>query len=163
MRRHRIATAAIAALVISHTAAVAAGDGCRQGFVWREAFPGDHVCVVPEIRAQAWSDNAQAYSRINRFNHDYGPDTCVGGYVWREASRTDHVCVTPDVRTQAARDNAAAPGRFANAAGGGYAGPVQRPYSTGSYNPAWQAAPGDTSCCPNNMLICPVGRHFCGH
>jgi hypothetical protein len=31
-----------------------------------------------------------------------------------------------------------------------------------SYNPAWQAAPGDTSCCPNNQLICPVPRHFCG-
>ncbi len=31
------------------------------------------------------------------------------------------------------------------------------------YNPAWQAAPGDTSCCPNNMLVCPLGRHFCGH
>jgi tetratricopeptide (TPR) repeat protein len=32
-----------------------------------------------------------------------------------------------------------------------------------SYNPAWQAAPGDTRCCPNNMLVCPLGRHFCGH
>ena len=32
-----------------------------------------------------------------------------------------------------------------------------------SYNPDWQAAPGDTSCCPNNMLICPMPRHFCGH
>ena len=29
--------------------------------------------------------------------------------------------------------------------------------------PSWQAAPGDTSCCPNNMLVCPLGRHFCGH
>ena len=32
-----------------------------------------------------------------------------------------------------------------------------------AYNPAWQAAPGDTRCCPNNMLVCPLGRHFCGH
>ena len=32
-----------------------------------------------------------------------------------------------------------------------------------SYNPVWQAAPGDTRCCPNNMLVCPLGRHFCGH
>jgi hypothetical protein len=30
-----------------------------------------------------------------------------------------------------------------------------------SYNPAWQAAPGDTRCCPNSMLVCPLGRHFC--
>ena len=38
-----------------------------------------------------------------------------------------------------------------------------RRYVIYHYNPAWQAAPGDTSCCPNNMLICPLGRHFCGH
>lgn len=39
----------------------------------------------------------------------------------------------------------------------------QRRYVTYRYNPAWQAAPGDTRCCPNNMLVCPLGRHFCGH
>ncbi len=31
----------------------------------------------------------------------------------------------------------------------------------GSYNPAWQAAPGDTRCCPHNMLVCPLGRTWC--
>ena len=41
--------------------------------------------------------------------------------------------------------------------------PSRRRYVTYHYNPAWQAAPGDTSCCPNNMLVCPLGRHFCGH
>jgi tetratricopeptide (TPR) repeat protein len=40
---------------------------------------------------------------------------------------------------------------------------VYRPAYGASYNPAWQAAPGDTRCCPNNMLVCPLGRHFCGH
>jgi len=30
-----------------------------------------------------------------------------------------------------------------------------------SYNPAWQAAPGDNRCCPKNMLVCPLGRHWC--
>jgi len=40
---------------------------------------------------------------------------------------------------------------------------VYRPAYGASYNPVWQAAPGDTSCCPNNMLVCPLGRHFCGH
>ena len=39
----------------------------------------------------------------------------------------------------------------------------RRRYVTYRYNPAWQAAPGDTRCCPNNMLVCPLGRHFCGH
>jgi uncharacterized protein len=38
----------------------------------------------------------------------------------------------------------------------------RRPYVVYHYNPVWQAAPGDTSCCPNNMLVCPLGRHFCG-
>jgi TPR repeat protein len=34
-------------------------------------------------------------------------------------------------------------------------------WSGGGYNPAWQAAPGDNRCCPNNMLVCPLGRHWC--
>ncbi len=39
---------------------------------------------------------------------------------------------------------------------------INTPYVR-QYRPSWQAAPGDTSCCPNNMLVCPLGRHFCGH
>jgi TPR repeat protein len=39
---------------------------------------------------------------------------------------------------------------------------IYRPASGASYNPAWQAAPGETRCCPNSMLVCPLGRHFCG-
>jgi uncharacterized protein len=35
-------------------------------------------------------------------------------------------------------------------------------YGGGSYNPAWQAAPGDNRCCPKNMLVCPLGRTWCG-
>jgi hypothetical protein len=31
---------------------------CKQGFVWRNAFNGDAVCVTPESRAQAQQDNA---------------------------------------------------------------------------------------------------------
>ena len=38
-------------------------DTCTQGFVWREAVPGDHVCVTPETRAQAAQDNQNADSR----------------------------------------------------------------------------------------------------
>ena len=41
---------------------------------------------------------------------------------------------------------------------------VRRPPAvTYQCNPAWQALPADTSCCPNTMLVCPLGRHFCGH
>ena len=28
------------------------GGLCRQGYVWREATPGDHVCVTPAVRAE---------------------------------------------------------------------------------------------------------------
>ena len=94
-------------------------DVCKQGFVWREAFEFDHVCVVPATRAQAWSDNAQAAARRQPGGGPFGPDTCRQGFVWREAEKNnplmaeatgapDHVCVTPPVRSAAAADNAAA-------------------------------------------------------
>ncbi len=38
-------------------------DQCLQGFVWREAFPGDHVCVSGATRTQTANDNAQAAAR----------------------------------------------------------------------------------------------------
>ena len=87
------------------------GSGtCLQGYVWREAFSGDKVCVTPDVRTQAASDNAAASSRVD-VNCQYGPDACQTGYVWRDAFSGDHVCVTPDVRSQAAADNAAASSR----------------------------------------------------
>ena len=36
---------------------------CKSGFVWRDAFPDDYVCVLPATRAQAKRDNAAARSR----------------------------------------------------------------------------------------------------
>ena len=41
-----------------------AGDPCKAGYVWREAVPGDHVCVTPAQRDQAGLDNAQAPNRL---------------------------------------------------------------------------------------------------
>ncbi len=38
-------------------------DTCKQGFVWREAFDGDTICVTPGERAQTKADNAAAASR----------------------------------------------------------------------------------------------------
>src|SRR5262245_50618197 len=93
-------------------------DTCRQGYVWREAFPGDHVCVTPETRARTAEDNSQANARRQPGGGPYGPETCRQGYVWREARRDDHVCVTPEVRSQAASDNRQASVRRANAAPG---------------------------------------------
>jgi hypothetical protein len=89
-------------------------DTCRQGYVWREAVPGDHVCVSPRVRSQAAADNAQAGYRVSVGNTTYGPDTCRQGYVWREATPSDHVCVTPQVRAQTRADNASARSRYVN-------------------------------------------------
>jgi hypothetical protein len=95
------------------TRAAGGGDGCRQGYVWREAAPYDHVCVSPATRQQSWNENNMAASRVNQFDHAYGPDTCQGGFVWREATPSDHVCVVPEVRSQARADNAEASSRVA--------------------------------------------------
>ena len=57
-------------------------DTCMTGFVWRDAFTDDHVCVTGAVRSQAQADNAAATSRKLL---EFGPDTCKAGYVWREA------------------------------------------------------------------------------
>ena len=81
-------------------AAAQYGPGtCQQGFVWREAFPGDHVCVRPWVRSGTRMDNPTAPNRI------YGNGRCVNGYVWRESFSDDHVCVPPETRERAAHDN----------------------------------------------------------
>lgn len=89
-------------------------DTCRQGYVWRDAFVGDHTCVHPAQRDQAAQDNARAHERIDH-RGTHGSNSCIQGFVWREARRGDVVCVTPAVRDQTARDNAAGPGRRAAA------------------------------------------------
>lgn len=84
-------------------------DRCLQGYVWRQAAPSDHVCVLSSTRSQAWADNAAAPSRW--VNGPYGPHTCIQGYVWREAFTGDDVCVTGANRTLAAYDNTQAAAR----------------------------------------------------
>jgi hypothetical protein len=80
-------------------------DTCQAGYVWREAFSGDHVCVDPKVRDQAANDNYQAAFRRQPGGGPYGPDTCQTGYVWREAFSGDHVCVDPNIRTQTLDQN----------------------------------------------------------
>ena len=94
-------------------AARAESDKCLPGYVWREAFPGDHVCVTPETRSQAAYDNRQASDRIDP-GGAYGPNTCLQGYVWRVARPSDLVCVTPKTRDQTAYDNSQAKNRLAS-------------------------------------------------
>lgn len=91
--------------------AAAQPDACIPGFVWREAFAGDHVCVTPSVRSRTAQENGAAAQ-----NAIPGSPTCKQGFVWREASPGDKVCVIPPVRTEAAQDNAAAASRVAKAA-----------------------------------------------
>ncbi len=79
-------------------------DTCKQGYVWRDAIPGDHVCVTPQSRAQAAHENAIAGSRVNPTG-PYGPNSCKVGYVWREAYNGDKVCVTGARRAQVRNEN----------------------------------------------------------
>ncbi|WP_291836159.1 SH3 domain-containing protein [Limimaricola sp.] len=83
-------------------------DTCKDGFVWRDAVPGDHVCVTPAARAQAAHENAIAGSRVNPTGA-YGPNSCKPGFVWREAYSGDVVCVTPVRRTAVHQENADGP------------------------------------------------------
>lgn len=89
----------------------AANQYCLNGYVWREATPFDHVCVIPSQRSQVAFDNSQAVYRINPYGA-YGPQSCISGYVWREAFGGDYVCVTPHERSQVAYDNSQAIARI---------------------------------------------------
>ena len=44
--------AAVVVTGFAWTGARAADDPCRSGYVWREAFPGDRVCVTPPTRTR---------------------------------------------------------------------------------------------------------------
>lgn len=110
--------AAMGALGSAAVASAAPGDDlpygpdtCIQGFVWREARPGDTVCVTPNVRSRTAQENIQAAANKEPNGGPYGPDTCKQGFVWREAYPGDHVCVTPNIRSEAASDNAAAGSR----------------------------------------------------
>ena len=101
-----------AAARASQAQAQAHRDGiCVTGFVWREAGPGDKVCVTPQLRAQAAAENRAAGATRQPGGGPYGPNTCRQGFVWREAIAGDVVCASPASRQQAAADNAAAASR----------------------------------------------------
>jgi beta-lactam-binding protein with PASTA domain len=111
----RVRRGAAVMLTVAVSGDATAGGRCIQGYVWREAFPGDRVCVTPKAREEVADDNRQAHLRLERdpSKRPYGPDTCAQGYVWREASPKDHVCVRPDARARAAQDNREAASRIA--------------------------------------------------
>jgi hypothetical protein len=101
-----VAALALAACAVSASAAGSSGPlTCLDGFMWRQATPSDHVCVTPDVRAQAARDNALAAKRRSATSGTFGPDLCVAGFVWREAVPGDRVCVTPATWQQVHDDN----------------------------------------------------------
>ena len=38
---------------------------CRSGFVWRDAFNGDGICVTPQVRDRVHQENRQHVNRVN--------------------------------------------------------------------------------------------------
>ncbi|MBL8551993.1 MAG: PAN domain-containing protein [Hyphomonadaceae bacterium] len=99
------------AAALAFAAPASAQARCLQGFVWREAFAGDYVCVPPATRSQAAQDNSLAAARVQPGGGAYGAATCRSGFVWREARQGDLVCVPPETRAQAAEDNRLASSR----------------------------------------------------
>ena len=112
-----IATVFATVLVAWPGASAGAAPLCKSGFVYREAYPNDTVCVVPGTRARVRADNAAAASRIRPGGGPYGPNTCRDGFVWREARPGDLVCVTPAQRALTNADNRAAASRYAQRRG----------------------------------------------
>ena len=85
------AVAAVAVVSVAFPAGARADpDTCKQGFVWREANPSDHVCVTPDMRQTIRRQNTDPTA-----NQVPGSNTCVSGFVWREAFDGDTVCVLP--------------------------------------------------------------------
>jgi hypothetical protein len=98
-----------ASSALTHPAA-AQSDTCAAGYVWREAFVGDHVCVSPDTRELARTDNANS----EQFRAKQGSDECIQGFVWRLANPDDHVCVPQITSEETARDNQLAYSRLAS-------------------------------------------------
>ena len=78
-----------------------AAGSCKPGFVWRNARNGDVVCVTPQERDAAASQNLHALgNRVEVTNN-----TCKPGLIWRNAWDGDDVCVTPQESDDARRQN----------------------------------------------------------
>jgi hypothetical protein len=77
---------------------------CRVGFVWRNAFHDDNVCVTQAQEATAQAENV-AGPGLQKTD-----GKCISGYVWRQARPSDHVCVSPAERTQTEEENKNASG-----------------------------------------------------
>ncbi|MDQ1245823.1 MAG: hypothetical protein QG597_190 [Actinomycetota bacterium] len=115
-RGHRSACALLATAGILGASLMVAGpasatgdygpDTCLQGWVWRDAVPNDHVCVIPSVRSLHADYNRRATAL-----HLPGSDQCRPHYTWRLVQPADHVCVDSRTRRQVLADNSQASAR----------------------------------------------------
>ncbi|MFJ6761100.1 hypothetical protein ACIQNK_39615 [Streptomyces sp. NPDC091273] len=74
-------------------------SSCEQGYVWRDKYDGDSICVTPQERQ--WYRDSNPHRQPG--GGAYGPSTCSPGYVWRDSYDGDTQCVTPEERQAAQR------------------------------------------------------------
>lgn len=88
----------IATVACSYPKYVAAqSDACADGYVWREAFDGDHVCVSPASRAQAQFDNAIGPQRRATATPVMPlPPAKLGCHAFRQGEWREIPCATPE-------------------------------------------------------------------
>jgi hypothetical protein len=124
--------------------AQAQSNGCKAGYLPREAFAGDSVCVTPAQHKQALADNAAAASRLR--------DLCIPGYVWRGAQKGDHICVTHEVRAETSEENEQAVSHTLVSTLASETEITQKGRET---------PPGESSSATkNNAIVPPKGFHF---
>jgi len=104
MQRYQIVS--LVALATALTLPAQAQPACQSGFVWRNAFSGDTICVSVQRRDQVAGENARAAANREAGGGASGPNTCRQGFVWRVANPRDLVCVTPESRELVAQENA---------------------------------------------------------
>ncbi|NOT18517.1 MAG: hypothetical protein HOP20_10715 [Sulfuriferula sp.] len=73
---------------------------CKSGYVKRNAYGGDQVCVTPAIQAQTQQEN-QAARMLTKAD-----GTCTSPiFVWRLAAEIDKTCASQSAHLQAIDDN----------------------------------------------------------
>src|SRR4029078_2843965 len=81
---------------------------CSPGYVWRDAFDGDLICVSPQRYAQVQDENRYASQHIDpnwTAPSLASPEDCLEGYTWRLAGPDDAACVTFEASDQATYEN----------------------------------------------------------
>jgi hypothetical protein len=140
-RRMLASLAALATVLTAAALAAPAAEAlpygpytCQNGYVWRNAFANDQVCVTLTDNFVVAQENAAGPSHTN-FSTSY-PYWCLSGYVWRQAKPTDYVCVVPASRDRERANNGNAESRLVDPSQtpqGNLTSVTDKYYSTGGY------------------------------